>query len=264
MSQIIPFQFESHDVRTLTHDDGSIWWVLADVCAVLGLSNPREVAKRLDASYLSTVSFSDGPLGGPDRHIVNEPGLYQVIFRSNKPEAEKFQHWVFEEVLPQIRKTGKYEAPVALPARPTVADRITEVRLVAEFLEELGQLTSRDKLMFADMIRTELVRSLTPPSNAPLALPAPEHFDIAERIKHLNYRLPRKDERRLKGLVGREVAKEYRLRHKREPEKSSRYVDGAVRDVGWYTLDDAPWIDAVIQVALAKEGLTRAEKETTN
>src|SRR5699024_2386904 len=41
--------------------------------------------------------------------FINEPNLYKVTFQSRKAEAEQFQDWVYEEVLPQIRKTGKYE-----------------------------------------------------------------------------------------------------------------------------------------------------------
>jgi anti-repressor protein len=97
------FFYEGNQVRTI-QIDGETWWVLKDVCDVLGLSNPTHVAARLDEDERST--FNVGRQG--EVNIVNESGLYRVIMRSNKSEARKFRRWVTHEVLPQIRKTGAY------------------------------------------------------------------------------------------------------------------------------------------------------------
>lgn len=77
------------------------WWVAKDVCDVLGIGNPREAISRLDDNEKSTVQVTDG---GPERNIINEPGLYSLIIKSNKVEAEKFNLWVTHEVLPTIIK----------------------------------------------------------------------------------------------------------------------------------------------------------------
>jgi anti-repressor protein len=71
MSQLVPFHFESHEVRTLTHDDGSIWWVLADVCAAIGLSNPSKAASRLKEDELQRPNLELGQF-----NIVNEKGSW--------------------------------------------------------------------------------------------------------------------------------------------------------------------------------------------
>ena len=104
--QIIPFNYESKEVRVIQDDNGKPWWVASDVCEVLGLSNTTEALKGLDEDEKSTLRISEG---GPERNIINEPGLYSLIIRSNKPEAKKFKRWITHEVLPAIRKTGKYE-----------------------------------------------------------------------------------------------------------------------------------------------------------
>jgi prophage antirepressor-like protein len=100
------FTFETTNVRVIIKD-GDPWWVLSDVCRVLGVENSRDVAKRLDVDQKG-VDLTDTLGGCQKMTTINESGLYSVIFRSDKPEAKRFQKWVFSEVLPQIRKTGSY------------------------------------------------------------------------------------------------------------------------------------------------------------
>lgn len=107
------FDFEGHQVRTSGTSDDPLF-ALVDVCRVLELSNPSEVAKRLKPKYLTSEKLrGNGSAQGSRQSeslFVSEPGLYQIMFRSNKPAAERFQDWVFEEVLPSIRKQGGYIA----------------------------------------------------------------------------------------------------------------------------------------------------------
>ena len=102
---------EFGEVRTVIIG-GEIWFVVADVCRALEMSNPRKAVSDLPEDEKMTVTNSyghSGKRGGAQKfNLVNEPGLYRLIFRSRKPEAEKFKRWVFHEVLPSIRKTGKY------------------------------------------------------------------------------------------------------------------------------------------------------------
>lgn len=83
----------------MQHADGTTWWVAADVCAVLGLSNPSKACERLDADERD-ITLSDTPSGQQEMLIVNEAGLYALILRSRKKEAHAFQRWVTHEVLP--------------------------------------------------------------------------------------------------------------------------------------------------------------------
>ena len=76
------------------------------MCDVLGLTNPTKALKSLDDDEKNTLTFSEGIRGNPEKNIINESGLYSLIFRSNKPEAKKFRKWVTSEVLPEIRRTG--------------------------------------------------------------------------------------------------------------------------------------------------------------
>ncbi|QGU87102.1 BRO-N domain-containing protein [Erwinia sorbitola] len=117
--QPVSFSFqESHDVR-IQVIDGEPWFCLKDVCEVLDIKNVSQLAAQLDEKGIcKTYTPTKG--GKQQLVYVNEPNLYRVIFRSNKPEAKQFQDWVFNEVLPAIRKTGRYEKrPQSEPLAPS-------------------------------------------------------------------------------------------------------------------------------------------------
>lgn len=89
MNDLQIFNYGAVPVRTLVKD-GELWWVLADVCQVLGLLNPTVVANRLDDDEKEILKTKlDLVLDIPNRGltIINESGLYKVILRSDKPEA---------------------------------------------------------------------------------------------------------------------------------------------------------------------------------
>lgn len=98
----------SIEVR-MVMQNGEPWWVLLDVCRVLGIQNHRDVVKRLDDDEKGVDSI-DTPGGPQEMTVINESGLYSVILRSDKPEAKAFKRWVTHEVLPSIRRTGTYTA----------------------------------------------------------------------------------------------------------------------------------------------------------
>jgi anti-repressor protein len=98
--------FDGKDVR-MTVIDGELWTVLNDVCEIMEISNPRMVAERL-ADDEKGVSQTDTNKGSQNIIIINESGLYNVIFRSDKPVAREFRRWVTHEILPEIRKRGYY------------------------------------------------------------------------------------------------------------------------------------------------------------
>lgn len=117
MNAIVPFSFESTSIRTL-QINGDPWFVGADVCHALSVSNSRDALSRLDDDEKG-VGTTD-TLGGPQRAIIiNEPGVYRLIFTSRRPEAERFKRWLAHEVLPELRRTGEY-APRKRAARYTL------------------------------------------------------------------------------------------------------------------------------------------------
>jgi prophage antirepressor-like protein len=108
MTELSIFDFEGHEIRVSGSAERPEW-VAADVGAVLGLEHTtlsRRVA-RLPETWKGVYSIHT--LGGQQQMLtVTEPGLYELIFRSDKPAAQRFRVWMFEEVLPSIRRTGTY------------------------------------------------------------------------------------------------------------------------------------------------------------
>lgn len=154
MNEIQIFNYQNNEVRTVELN-GEPWFVLKDVCNILGISKYRDTAARLDADERGSVEVDT--LGGTQQVIaVNESGLYHVILRSDKPEAAPFRKWVTSEVLPSIRKNGGYiagqeqltpeelMAKALLVANKTLADR--EAR-ICELTAQNSQLTVEKQIM---------------------------------------------------------------------------------------------------------------------
>lgn len=133
MNELKVFNYQGNEVRTV-EVNGEPWFVLKDVCAVLGIGNSRMVFDRLDSDEKG-VSQIDTPGGLQNVNIVNESGLYNVLLRSDKPEAKPLRKWVTSEVLPSIRKTGSYNqkplSPVEMFAMQAQINLEQERRLKA-------------------------------------------------------------------------------------------------------------------------------------
>lgn len=105
--------FENKTIRTVIKDDG-VWFAAIDVAKCLGYKDPKNAVDKVWDNNKTTLNTVGGVLpptkcsGNKSLIMVNEPGLYQLIFGSKLEAAERFQRWVFEEVLPSIRKNGFY------------------------------------------------------------------------------------------------------------------------------------------------------------
>jgi prophage antirepressor-like protein len=106
---VILFDYQDHYVRTIKDEQGEPWFVAADICSILEIKNPSDAIQKglpEDERARKDLGHKVG-----EAWYISESGLYRLIFRSNKPEAENFRLWVFREVLPAIRKTGFYSRP---------------------------------------------------------------------------------------------------------------------------------------------------------
>ena len=121
MNELIQtFNFGVNEVRTAIKDNGDVYFCLPDVATILEISNANPSRFSLDEAGVHKMYISY-PSGSKQVTFINEPNLYRVIFRSNKAEARQFQDWVFNEVLPTIRKTGSYNTkPTELTAKEKV------------------------------------------------------------------------------------------------------------------------------------------------
>lgn len=107
MSNILPFEFEKQKIRIIHDDNGEALFVARDVASALGYAKPENAIDRHCKGTLKRGIVT--PTRGEQQYsVIREPDVYRLIVKSNLPSAERFEAWVFEEVLPSIRKTGGY------------------------------------------------------------------------------------------------------------------------------------------------------------
>ncbi|MBR2209756.1 MAG: hypothetical protein IJ859_13200 [Synergistaceae bacterium] len=107
---LLPFAYGDKKVRAVKQN-GEFWFIAKDICDILDIKNSRDALNALDDDEKMTVGNSDSQKnrgGAQFFNVINEPGIYHLIFRSNKADAKRFKHWIFHEVLPTLRKTGSY------------------------------------------------------------------------------------------------------------------------------------------------------------
>ncbi|WP_339058327.1 BRO-N domain-containing protein [Candidatus Regiella endosymbiont of Tuberolachnus salignus] len=114
-TSVIPFTFESHVIRIVVVN-GDPWFIVVDVCSALGLSNPTKAILNLDCDEKALTSIQGLSRGNEKANIISESGMYILVLRSRDAVKQgtvphRFRKWVTNELLPQIRKTGSYQAP---------------------------------------------------------------------------------------------------------------------------------------------------------
>ena len=138
MNDLTVFQNpEFGELRTAEHN-GETWFCLADIWKPLGI-RAKDCKLRLKKDGVDTIDLTDAMGRMQGTLFVNEGNLYRAIFQSRKPEAERFTDWVTEEVLPSIRKTGRYEN------RPmTVAENLAaQAQLLVEQEKRIERIEQR-------------------------------------------------------------------------------------------------------------------------
>lgn len=161
-SAVIPFQYQSHAIRTVTID-GEPWFVAVDICAALTIANARDAISKLDDDERQVVDFSTvGNADGRQNqalsnfdpqtiNIINESGLYSLILTSRKPEAKAFKKWVKADMLPALHNTltpnKNNSLSVTTPALLVIAEDGPRVdsRVIAEQLD-IAHQTLRELL----------------------------------------------------------------------------------------------------------------------
>ena len=134
-NQIQIFNFNSNQVRIQIINDKE-YFLAKNVCDILELANVGQAISRLERDDIITNDGTDKLGRTQQMAYVSEAGLYELVFASKKPEAKEFKKWVFNEVLPTIRKTGKYEVAPQLP------------QFNSEFLLQLSQaMREKEKLI---------------------------------------------------------------------------------------------------------------------
>lgn len=145
--------FEGHNVRHVLAD-GEPLWVGKDVCEAAGIGKYRDALVQLDDD--ERVFLLVDTHGGPQRMVaVTESGLWSLLLISRSPKVKPFKRWLVHEVLPSIRKTGRYDQSLALPDRKTMAQWVIDAECRAECAEaKVAELEPKaefyDELMDAE------------------------------------------------------------------------------------------------------------------
>lgn len=108
---LIPFSFKGADIRVITDEHGEPWFVGKDVCDLLCYANPSDAMGRHCKGVVRRYPLQT-PGGVQDLRILSEGDTLRLIVNSAMPAAQAFESWVFDEVLPTIRKTGSYQRPM--------------------------------------------------------------------------------------------------------------------------------------------------------
>ena len=138
---------EFGSVRTIDVD-GRPYFSAVDIATALGYANPRKAIIDHCKGVTKRDILTQG--GQQSVNFIPEGDIYRLIIRSHLPSAEKFERWVFDEVLPQIRETGGYQLP------RTYAEALRQLADKAEQNEKLNQRIEqmRPKEIFADAVAT--------------------------------------------------------------------------------------------------------------
>ena len=155
MNEMKVFENSEFGNLTVIEKDGEPWFIAKEIADILGYNQTSDMTKRLDKyekadQLLRMVSSNQHR----KQTIINESGLYEAIFGSKKENAKDFKKWIKREILPSIRKTGKYEIKKALPdfndpieaAEAWLKEAKTK-KLLAEKLE-----SEKDKIEFYNAV----------------------------------------------------------------------------------------------------------------
>lgn len=161
MNNLQLFQNEQFGPIRTVMVDGEPWFVAKDVCEALDITNSRDAVARLDDDEKGVV-LTDTLGGAQELSAVNEPGLYTLILGSRKPEAKAFRRWITHEVLPALRRTGRYGAP------GSVTQSISELRAAMDAMQDM-----LDELREKIPPRSSVDRALLAQADGKLS---PRHF----------------------------------------------------------------------------------------
>lgn len=134
-------------IRTVIFD-GEPWFVAKDVCDILGTTNPTMAMDGLEP--FERTKFNLGRQG--EANIINESGFYTLVLRSRKPIAKPFRIWVTSEVLPAIRKTGKYIAPSKNKVESMLSDMNCNMKIVYAQINNIEEMLGEQNFMLEKVV----------------------------------------------------------------------------------------------------------------
>jgi len=217
-----------------------------EIATILRYKNPRDAIlrhvdeediftwdkiRKSDKATLSRETLLYEKSYKSDTKFINESGVYSLILKSKMPAAKKFKRWVTAEVLPSLRKTGKYEM--------TPERRLSLLKEGLSILKDLGPLDERDALFIKSEVKNVLAGEAQSTDKR-------REVPISDRIVQLGYKY-RPNDRKTGIAIGLAMKNAYFEKHGKAPPKREQFVDGATRMVCCYTEDDFDILDPIIK-----------------
>lgn len=229
MDELKIFENEQFGTIRAIEKDGEPWFVAADVCRALELSDTSKALERLDDDEKGTSSIRT-PGGKQEMNVVNEPGLYSLVLGSRKPEAKVFKRWITHDVIPSIRKHGAYMTPDTI--EKLISNPDTIIQLATALKEEQGKRKALEIANSALVVETQIMK------------PKADYFDeLVERNLLTNFRETAKQlEIGPKAFVSALLGRKYIYRDKRGkllPYQS--YVDSGLFEIKECFNDKTQW-----------------------
>lgn len=227
----VRFQYDESTNQVLVH--------MMDFAKVLMLpKTTRDVVARVFTEW--RFNFSTGSVGASSWWL-SEPGAYQLLFSSRHPKAVEIQKWVFEDVLPSIRKQGFY-------VDPNFADKDLQIKMLTQEIANLKASNALAVLSVAETIGDDRLRMTATSSLANSLDESNGYTTVSECLEHSGYRIHRKAVGNTLSMIGRKVKAAYIEETGHQPQIVIKQVDTSHNtDIKYYPLDYA---DRIVAIAL--------------
>ena len=255
MSNLSVFNFERQEVRFVGTADQPEW-VAADIVAILypdaSRSSYSKYLSKVPAQWKGKKQILT-PGGKQKLTTLYEPGLYCLIGRSDSSLVVPFQRWLYEDVIPSIRKSGSYSLPQSnkndVPALPSARERLETIKLGMDLFSELGGCDQRTQLLLKDQVRNILLADkLQREPTAITPTQARLEYPVSDRAVSLGYR----PSNRQLLQIGKQASRLYKERHGTKPIQREQFVAGATRMVNVYSFSDVDLLDQAIFLVMDK------------
>jgi len=150
-------QYLGKEVRAM-ETDGELWFVAKDICDILEISDTRQVVEKLDDDEKNKGKVYQGDQFR-DTWMVNESGMFQIVLSSYKPEAKAFKRWLTHEVLPAIRRTGKFtneQAQAIELENKAIVRRLAEVNSLLAGNKGEAAALRKEKVQLEEKLKTNI------------------------------------------------------------------------------------------------------------
>lgn len=161
MSNLIPFQFQSNEIRVVVDEHGEPLFVGKDVCQALGYTNHNKAMTDHCRGVTIRYPIVDSLGRTQEVRVLTEPDVLRLIVNCKLPAGVELERLVFEEILPSIRKTGKYEAPNAEPTHKAKPSEISTTAKAMLSMAKAFGFKGNQAILSADRA-TKIIHDVSP------------------------------------------------------------------------------------------------------